>query len=179
MDKKYIFTETDYNSGDGMMTSIWGPPMWHMMHTMSFNYPIKPTKEQKKYYYDFYNNLQNVLPCRYCRENLIKNFETLPLKASVFKNRDSLSRYVYNLHELVNLMLGKKSGLSYEDVRDRYEHFRSRCLQTSETKIEKGCTEPLYGIKSKCILNIVPRDNRTKSFNVDKKCIIKKCKKKN
>ena len=182
MDKKYIFTDSDYNSGDGMMTSIWGPPMWHMMHTISFNYPIKPTKEQKKYYHDFYYNLQNVLPCRYCRENLTKNFKTLPLKSSVFKNRESLSRYIYELHELVNSVLGKNSGLSYEDVRDRYEHFRSRCLKNPDKKEkdkEKGCTEPLYGIKSKCILNIVPRDNRTKSFKVDNKCIIKKsCKKK-
>jgi hypothetical protein len=36
---------------------------------------------------------------------------------------------VYELHELVNTVLGKKSGLCYEDVRDRYEHFRSRCLE--------------------------------------------------
>ena len=43
------------------------------------------------------------------------------------KNRDSFSRYVYNLHEIVNRMLQKKSGLSFCDVRDRYEHFRSRC----------------------------------------------------
>jgi hypothetical protein len=182
MDKKYVFTETDYNSGDGMMTAIWGPTMWHIMHTISFNYPIKPTKEQKKYYYDYYYNLQFILPCRYCRENLTKNFETLPLKPSVFKNRESLSRYVYSLHELVNKMLNKNSALSYEDVRDRYEHFRSRCLQDPKEKtkstIEKGCTEPLYGVKSKCILNIVPRDKKTKTFNVDNKCIIRKNNKK-
>jgi hypothetical protein len=29
------------------MTSVWGSPMWHVLHTISFNYPIKPTKEQK------------------------------------------------------------------------------------------------------------------------------------
>jgi hypothetical protein len=181
MDKKYVFTEADYNSGDGMMTSIWGPPMWHMMHTISFNYPIKPTKEQKQQYYDYYKNLQNILPCKYCRENLTKNLSILPLKPSVFKNRGTLSRYVYDLHEVVNSMLNKKSGLTYEDVRDRYEHFRSRCLQDpkKDSKIERGCTEPLYGIKSKCVLNIVPKDNRTKSFNIDNKCVIKKgCNKK-
>ena len=42
------------------------------------------------------------------------------------KNRDTFSRYVYNLHETVNKLL-KKSGLKYCDVRERYEHFRSRC----------------------------------------------------
>ena len=47
MNKKDIFTNQDYNSGDGMITSVWGPPMWHILHTLSFNYPVKPTKEQK------------------------------------------------------------------------------------------------------------------------------------
>jgi predicted NAD-dependent protein-ADP-ribosyltransferase YbiA (DUF1768 family) len=31
-----------------MLTTIWGPSQWHFLHTMSFNYPVKPTPEQKK-----------------------------------------------------------------------------------------------------------------------------------
>jgi hypothetical protein len=175
MSKKYVFNEEDYNSGDGMLTSVWGPPLWHVLHTISFNYPINPTNEQKKYYYKFYKNLKNILPCRYCRENLAKNLKELPLTLDIFKNRDCLSRYVYNLHEHVNKMLGKESGLSYEDVRDRYEHFRSRCIAKNEnTKIEKGCVESMYGLKSQCVLNIVPKDGRASSFKMDPKCKLKK-----
>lgn len=184
MSKKYIFNYSDYNSGDGMMTSVWGPPLWHVLHTMSFNYPINPTEEQKKHYFNFYSNLKNVLPCRYCRENLENNLAKLPLTIEVFKNRYILSKWVYDLHETINTMLGKKSGLSYEYVRDRYEHFRSRCLEDPKKMkeiptlkietIEKGCTEPLYGVKSKCVLNIVPRDDRISSFKMDPKCILKK-----
>jgi hypothetical protein len=181
MSKKYIFSELDYKSGDGMMTSVWGPPMWHVLHTISFNYPIKPTAEQKKHYFNFYNGLVFILPCKYCRDNLTNNFINLPLTMDVFKNRNSLSRYIYQLHENINTMLNKKSGLSYEDVRDRYEYFRSRCLEDPISisinpivKIEKGCTEPLYGVKSKCILNIVPKDDSIESFKMDPKCILKK-----
>ena len=47
---KYIFTREDYNSDNGMMTYIWGPSSWHSLHTMSFNYPVKPTKKHKKDY---------------------------------------------------------------------------------------------------------------------------------
>jgi hypothetical protein len=182
MSKKYVFNDLDYNSGDGMMTSIWGPPLWHVLHITSFNYPNNPTNEQKKHYFDFYNNLKNILPCRYCRENLVNNLITLPLTMNIFKNRYTLSKYVYDLHEIINDMLGKKSGLSYNDIRDRYEHFRSRCLD-NPSKIrdsinvettEKGCTEPLYGVKSKCVLNIVPKDDRLSSFKMDPKCILKK-----
>ena len=56
--KKYIFKKKDYNAGDGMMTSVWGAPMWHYLHTMSFNYPVEPTKEQKINYRNFVLNLK-------------------------------------------------------------------------------------------------------------------------
>ncbi len=179
MNNKYIFNENEYNSNDGMITTIWGPPLWHVLHTISFNYPINPTDEQRKHYYKFYKNLQNILPCKLCRDNLKKNLLKMPLTVSAFKNRESLSKYVYLLHETVNQMLGKISGLSYEDVRDRYELFRSRCVldpreREKHPKIESGCTEPLYGIKSKCVLNIVPRDKKTSSFKLDPKCILSK-----
>ena len=80
MNKKYIFSESDYNSGDGMMTSVWGPPLWHSLHTISFNYPIIPTEDQRIHYYNFYNSLQYILPCKYCRDNLVKNMQTLPFR---------------------------------------------------------------------------------------------------
>ena len=37
------FNKQDYESGDGMLTSVWGPLFWHSIHTMSFNYPVRPT----------------------------------------------------------------------------------------------------------------------------------------
>lgn len=180
--KKRIFAKKDFVSGDGFLTSIWGPPLWHYLHTMSFNYPIHPTEEDKKHYKEFIINLQFVLPCKFCRINLKTNFKQLPLKMSDMKNRETFSRYVYNLHELVNKMLNKKSGLSYCDVRERYEHFRSRCTEEkgnifkfkklkTKKKKEKGCTEPLYGKKSKCIINIVPQEEKGPTLQIDEKCI--------
>ena len=180
--KRRIFTKKDYNAGDGMITSVWGPPLWHYLHTMSFNYPVNPSAEEKKHYMNFVENLKYVLPCKYCRMNLKNNFKQLPLKMCDMKNRETFSRYVYSLHELVNKMLHKKSNLTYCDVRERYEHFRSRCTDEqpklfkvkrnqTKKKREKGCTEPLYGKKSKCIINIVPQEEKGPSIQIDKKCI--------
>ena len=36
---------------------------------------------------------------------------------------------------------------------------------------EKGCTEPLYGDKSKCILKIVPQETQCDTFQIEKSCI--------
>jgi hypothetical protein len=183
--KQRVFSLKDYNANDGMISSVWGPAMWHYLHTMSFNYPVNPTADDKENYRNFVLNLKYVLPCKYCRKNLKTNFKQLPLKMSDMKDRETFSRYVYELHELINRMLHKKSNLSYCDVRERYEHFRSRCTDDApklfdfkkigtRKKKEKGCTEPLYGKKSKCIINIVPQNEKGPTLQIDKKCIKKR-----
>lgn len=176
-----VYSLDEYNSNDGMLTTVWGPGMWHYMHTMSFNYPVKPTNEDKHHYRDFMINLKYVLPCGKCRANLRKNFKRLPLTMKHMQSRETFSKYVYDLHELVNKMLGKSSGLSYADVRERYEHFRARCAQPIKAKtckrgknLENGCTEPLYGEKAKCVLKIVPHDEKCETLQIDSKCIKKK-----
>ena len=174
--KKKVYTKKEYNSGDGMLTSIWGPSLWHYLHVISFNYPVNPTNLIKKKYKELLLNLQYTLPCKYCRINLKNNFKKYPLTDEIFKNRNTFSRYIYNLHELVNKMLNKKSNLTFCEVRENYEHFRSRCTEEKPklfnyTKKEKGCTKPLYGKKSKCVINIVPQEKKCKTFKIDRKCL--------
>jgi hypothetical protein len=189
-----IFKKGDFYSGDGFLTTVWGPVQWHMLHTISFNYPVNPTEEQKTQYRDYILSLQHILPCGACRKNLTTNLRHLPLTMDAMKSRNTFSRYIYELHELVNKMLKKPSNLTYCDVRERYEHFRSRCVDTqpkvysfqpkdtttttkkkkakeTETEKEKGCTEPLYGKKARCILNIVPQEEKGQSIQIDKKCM--------
>ena len=50
---KKVYDKDDFRSGDGMLTSVWGPSLWHYLHIMSFNYPVKPTKQDKKNYKNF------------------------------------------------------------------------------------------------------------------------------
>ena len=182
-----------FESNNGMMTSIWGPSTWHLLHTMSFNYPVHPTNCDKQNYRNFILNLKHVLPCGKCRTNFAKNLRDLPLRHAHMKSRHTFSRYVYDLHEVVNRMLSKPSGLSFCDVRERYEHFRAKCSspapaparankktcrgkknrENGETEgvapPHDGCTEPLgdEGIKTKCVLKILPISARCNhEFNV-------------
>jgi len=175
--RSFVFKETAYNSGEGMLTSVWGPSMWHVLHTMSFNYPVLPTPDDKDHYRDFIENLKHILPCRYCRENVTLNLKQYPLTMDALADRAHFSRYIYDLHERVNKRLGKKNTLTYADVRERYEHFRSRCLLNSlqvRPNVEKGCTEPIYGNKTKCVLKVIPQDRKETSFQVDKLCLRRK-----
>ena len=205
---KCVFKKDDFNSADGMLTYVWGPSLWHFLHTMSFNYPIKPTKEDKKNYFNYIKSLEHILPCRYCRENLKKNMKKTNFSMKKMKDRETFSKYIYDLHNHINTMLLKKNTISYEEVRSRYENFRSRCSSKkaennnnnknnknikgvnnikfsckrtkkcmkmckcmNKNKKEKGCTTPLNGVKSKCLIRIVPLKSKKKTFNMDPKCM--------
>jgi len=179
--KKNYTLKSQYHSNNGMLTTIWGPAIWHFLHTMSFNYPVNPSCEEKTHYRDFILSLKNVLPCGKCRKNLDMNLKKFPLKMSDMKSRDTFSKWVYRFHEIINTMLKKKSGLTYNDVRERYENFRARCVsdKINEPKIvqktkknkEIGCIEPIYGVKSKCVINIVPQEKKCNTLNIDNRCL--------
>ena len=53
----------------------------------------------------------------------------------------------------------------------RFYNIKKSKKNKTKKKKEKGCTEPLYGKKSKCIIKIVPKEKKCKTFQIDKKCI--------
>jgi hypothetical protein len=185
MSKKnqYVFTKKDYNNANGMLTSIWGPSFWHVLHTISVNFPVKPSCDDKQHYKTFIMSLKHVLPCKYCRDNFVLNLKKTPLNTEALKNRENFTKWMYKLHETVNRSLGKKNGLKFRDVQDRYEHFRARCSSDKKAnnkivqkggnktgKKELGCTKSIYGVKARCKLHIVPQSQKGESLSIDEKC---------
>lgn len=190
----YQFTSSDYNSSDGMLTTVWGPLLWHFLHIVSFNYPVEPTQTDINRYYTFLCSLGNVLPCSYCRQNFPENFERSgghDIKNYI--SRERFSRLIYRLHNHVNAATGKSSHMEYTAVRDRYEIFRARCVRDvpsvprypgarysgartrmpqGRTAREAGCTNPVYGQKAKSIIMIVPQGRRVDPYLVDPKCMV-------
>jgi hypothetical protein len=164
-----------YSGGNGMLTGIWGPPLWHTLHTISFNYPVAPCVSTKNDYRQFVLSLRHVLPCGKCRDNLSKNLEAVPLTDTDLESRDAFSRWMHRFHDHVNVMLGKPRGPGYEEIRERYEAFRAKCSSSKKTKSkrskkEKGCTRAMRGRKSKCVMRIVPYDDACVTFKVDSRC---------
>lgn len=163
----------DYNSDMGFLTSIWGPMLWTVLHIISLNYPVKPTKEQQDHYYDFIMTLPNVLPCGACRVNMRKNMRKVGFsKAKVFKNRESFARWLHALHNEVNRMLDHPVLESFEDMRDTFEMFRAKCGKPKPGQKENGCVEPVHKVKTKCVLSILPINvpSGSSSIYIDESC---------
>ena len=154
----------NYESNDGFSTSIWGSSLWHILHMISFNYPVSPTMDDKKHYRAWFKLLGFVLPCKVCRMNYQE--KTKKLSLIHFKSRHTLSRWLYNLH----LDIPHQHPLPpYFELRNTYETFRSKCTA-------KGCLVPNDFVKSKCVLHILPIESKQaiSSFTIHKKCFKKK-----
>ena len=124
MAENIIFNNNDYNSNNGMNTKIWGPPLWFVLHIISFNYPVSPSKADKKNYFIFLKSLEYVLPCKKCRDNFKEHLNTLDM--SIFNSRYTFSKYIYYLHNIVNNSLNKEKYLSYKSIKNKYEYIRYR-----------------------------------------------------
>ena len=131
------------NDDNDMITKIWGPGAWVFLHSISFTYPKNPTKNDKENYKKYFESLSEVLPCFYCRESykkLITEGKT-KLDDNVFQNRDSLTKWLYYIHEGVNEKLNVDYNVSYDDVVKRYKSYSTSCAHhkpTENNKI-KGC----------------------------------------
>ena len=133
--------ELDNDKNNGLITKIWGPAMWESLHCIAFGYPTEPTDEQKKNYKEFFSNLMHVLPCKFCRDSykdFITKEEPTILKDCDMDNRESLTRWLYKIHNRVNLKLGINYNVSYDDIVKKYESYRAKCIPN-----ENGCNMPL------------------------------------
>jgi hypothetical protein len=132
----------DYKN-NGLITKIWGGPGWIFNHSITFGYPLNPTSEQKNQYREYFISLGNVLPCKYCRDSYRKFITTgkTALTDDVLKDRNSLTKWFYDIHEQVNNKLEVDYAISYSDMVSKYESFRARCGKPVKT--EKGCVVPL------------------------------------
>lgn len=132
----------DSNTNNGLMTKIWGPGAWMMLEACAFGYPMKPTEQDKQNFRAFYDSIQHVLPCKYCRisfSGFLQDHDT-KLDDSVLENRKTLTNWIFKMHNKVNNKLGVDYGLTFNDFVNKYESFRAKCVTD---KHSVGCNMPL------------------------------------
>lgn len=162
----------EFNSRDGFSTKIWGPATWHLLRVISFNYPPQPTAKDRAHYARFVKSLGHVLPCGACRRNFQNNLRVAGFGPDVFLDRDSFSRFVYKLEQVVYEMTSKQAHLPYtfEENRATYECFRAKCAQTKGP--EQGCVQTDDYIPSRGLVVVVPVESypHVESLKVLEQC---------
>ena len=101
-----------------MNPAIWGPPLWHEMHTKTFNYPNNPTRADKINIIQYFNEFKTTLPCEVCKVHYRNYMLTKPISYYA-NNRTDLSNWLIDLHNQVNARNGKRI-LSYKEAKSLY-----------------------------------------------------------
>lgn len=125
--------DNDNDEHNNMIPAIWGPSMWLVLHSITFCYPNNPSDEIKQTHKSFFELLGDILPCIHCRDSykkLIKNGLT-KLDDNVLKNRQTLTTWLYNIHEAVNYKIGVDYGVCYSDVVEKYDSFKISCQKNN------------------------------------------------
>lgn len=157
------------NENNGLITSIWGPPIWDASFLIAFGFPLKPTEEQKINYMNHFINLGNVLPCKYCRQSFQEFLATTnKLTIDDLESRHTLIKWLFEMRNTINKKLGMNYGVTLSDVYERFEPSRSSCGIVD--KQAKGCVTPLYQ-KSIAYKNMYYHDPPIILFTTMKVCM--------
>jgi hypothetical protein len=124
---------------------VWGPHGWKFIHMIALAYSSNPSEEQRNHYKEFFTVLQYILPCSLCANNYKRHItEELPLTDEVLKDRDSLSKWVIDIHNLVNKETGKKI-IPYEEALEMiYNNYKSKpdTIESNNNMIPNNSNEP-------------------------------------
>ena len=97
-----------------MDPNLWGPSAWYFLHSITYNYPIKPTKQEKESVIHFFESLKHLLPCTICKVHYDKYIASNNIRNNV-DSRESLIKWLIDIHNEVNKNTGKPM-VSYESV---------------------------------------------------------------
>ena len=96
-----------------MKTSIWGPAAWKFLHAATFAYPDVPTERHKEDALKLFQSLGSMLPCGDCCVNYSNEFSITSISKHLH-SKEALSRWLVDLHNRVNVRLGKPTVTYYE-----------------------------------------------------------------
>lgn len=104
-----------------MDPNIWGPGAWTFLHSVTLNYPKRPTYLDKQRYSQFFNDIQYILPCPICKQHYKLNLKENPIQLD---SRDNLVRWLVLIHNKVNQKNNKRMW-SLDEFYEKYKKMYS------------------------------------------------------
>ena len=103
--------------------AIWGPAAWHMLHAVSIGGDKPIRADEKHCYYLFYKTFAELIPCAVCKTHYIDYFYHIYTIEETDITRESIKKYVYELHNIVNEDLGKPK-ITYKKAMEYHKRTR-------------------------------------------------------
>lgn len=107
-----------------MNPNIWGSSAWLFLHTVTLNYPVKPSETDKLNYKNFFNSLKYIIPCSYCKHNYNIHINNLPID-KFLNNKNNLIKWLFHIHNKTNKHLNKPS-ITFKEFIYKYKSIYSK-----------------------------------------------------
>mmetsp|Transcript_8564 Transcript_8564/g.15545 ORF Transcript_8564/g.15545 Transcript_8564/m.15545 type:complete len:879 (-) Transcript_8564:91-2727(-) len=97
----------DYGSVGGSWREFIGRRAWFVLHSFAAKYPDNPTEADKTAMRNFIAAFGQLYPCKLCRTHLRQQLREPGLGPPAVESREALSVWICELHNIVNVDLGK------------------------------------------------------------------------
>jgi hypothetical protein len=98
---------------NGYSKEYWGPRLWYLLHKITYNYPIKPSNDEKSFYLKYFSTIVRIIPCPYCSDHLFTAIQNDRLYLSL-ENRQLVIEWFKSLHNKINASNGKRIYTGFE-----------------------------------------------------------------
>ena len=82
----------------------WGPSAWKFLHAITLTYPENPNPQDQEAAESLFRSLRLLLPCDDCKNHYSELIEQKPVAT---ESRRALAAWLVEIHNRVNLKLGK------------------------------------------------------------------------
>jgi hypothetical protein len=111
-----------------MDTRFWGPSGWKLLHLVAQE-PIH-SKAHASAVLEWFELLEYILPCKYCRASFHDYMRLQPLTATILENTEAFAYWLYEIHNRVNGKLRGQGLLTapdpqWSEVAQRYRHLHA------------------------------------------------------
>tara|TARA_B100001989_G_C24475809_1_gene431727 strand:+ start:165 stop:863 length:699 start_codon:yes stop_codon:yes gene_type:complete len=150
-----------------MDTRFWGPDGWLILHSITANYPKKISSKYKHIYLHFFNTLEFLLPCVYCRRSFSQYVKDIPIE-NYLDSKKNICLWLYLIHNKVNDKL-KSQNLNHKDnplfktIYDRYNRYINDTKNARQIPGFKFLNSILFNIASN--INVI---NKSTIYNLIK-----------
>ncbi len=154
-----------------MDQKVWGPHTWFFLHSVTFNYPFKPTNEDKEHIAHFFKEIEDILPCSVCRRHYKEHLKKKPIQN---KDRKVLAYWLIDLHNIVNIQEHKPT-MSYQAVVDMYSNAYKKQIVLEDPADKSHKTNDEFSLytdrkrfanREKSIGKLCAADNKCMEFNI-------------
>ena len=122
---------------------VWGPRLWKILHTITFKYPEKIDNSNsnaddikiKNRVRKLFNDLTRNIPCSACRQSYKKFLSESPIEPHLH-SRESLSLWLYKIHNRVNAKLRNEERIEFNRAMQQLDEY-SRLHRVSPEKFRQ------------------------------------------